>query len=207
MSNSGCDISEQLLSAIDELMEVDRLGYEDREMFAKHVLQRFPQRISVSRFLSVYRSQLIAGYPRKEAVCSMIERLKPHYRLGVVSNGRVSSQLPKMCKAGFCPGSSTIETTAEAESASAFETIVISEEVGFEKPARAPFDAVLQRIGLPAESSLYIGDNPWHDIAGATAVGMQTCWVALSRSFPDDIPPPDLVIDSILDLEGILPLD
>lgn len=178
---------------IEMLMSLDRLGYVSREDFAHEVLTRFPKscaEMTVETFLTDYRRKLIPLYPRNERVCAMIDRLARTYRLGVVSNGRVSSQRPKMVHAGI-----------ENER---FEAVVISEEVGFEKPSPEPFLAVLKMLELEPDQAVYIGDNPYHDIAGAAGVGLHTCWVALGRIFPHDVSPPNLVIDSILDLENSL---
>jgi HAD superfamily hydrolase (TIGR01549 family) len=188
-------------------MELDAYGYISRENFAEGVLQRFPQWQSpqwvaedglpgsvnqaerMAALLVEYRRKLISFYPRNEAVCDLVERLRQRFRLGIVSNGRVSSQWPKMERAGLD---------------SSFEAIAISEEVGFEKPHAEPFLSVLRSLEVAPENSIYIGDNPDHDIAGAAAVGMKTCWVALGRSFSDDHVRPDFIIESVLDLEDVL---
>jgi putative hydrolase of the HAD superfamily len=192
---------EAIDGAVEDLMTLDAYGYISREEFGEGVLQRFPQWIpgegdrsvdhSARRaaFLVEYRQKLISFYPRHEAVCDLVERLGQSYRLGVVSNGRVSSQWPKMERAGLDAG---------------FVAVVISEEVGFEKPHPEPFLSALRALDVAAEKSLYIGDNPGHDIAGAAAVGMKTCWVALGRRFSDDRVKPDLIIDSVLELETVL---
>lgn len=190
--------------AVEDLFELDKLGYISREGFAEGVLARYPDWTvdetfacdadlpsRIAALLVEYRRELISFYPHHEDICDLVERLRQRsFRLGVVSNGRAASQWPKMQRAGLD---------------AAFESIVISEEVGFEKPHPEPFLNSLRALEIAPEEALYIGDNPYHDIGGAAAVGMKTCWVALGRDFPDDAPArPDLQVDSVMDLESVL---
>lgn len=192
-------------AAVEELFELDELGYVSREEFADRVLKRFPgwrpsephddqkgtPAVRRAALLVEYRRELISFYPRHEDICSLIGRLqRTSTKLGVISNGRVSSQQPKMQQAGLD---------------AAFESVVISEEVGFEKPHAAPFLASLRALDVAPGNAVYIGDNPRHDIGGAAEVGMKTCWVTLGRDFPDDLTAwPDLQIETVRDIESVL---
>lgn len=49
-----------------------------------------------------------------------------------------------------------------------------SETAGSCKPDSRFFEVSLEKAGLSAETVLFVGDSPEHDIAGAAAVGMQT---------------------------------
>ena len=53
---------------------------------------------------------------------------------------------------------------------------------------------------------LFVGDNPVTDIDGARAFGMWTAWVSRGRQFPADLRQPDYVVESVLDLAGVLGL-
>ena len=59
--------------------------------------------------------------------------------------------------------------------ASFFQAIVISAEVGYAKPDRRIFAAASERLGVPAESLLHIGDQDDEDVIGARGAG----WAAL----------------------------
>ena len=48
-----------------------------------------------------------------------------------------------------------------------FDCIVTSEEAGFDKPHRAPFEIALQKLKPKGNCYWMIGDNPVNDIAGA----------------------------------------
>lgn len=49
-----------------------------------------------------------------------------------------------------------------------------SEETGYLKPQRAPFDRLARDLELPAANILYVGNSYTYDVLGAKAAGMQT---------------------------------
>lgn len=55
-----------------------------------------------------------------------------------------------------------------------FDTIVLSEDAGINKPAKAFFDYALSQTGAKPESTLMIGDNFNTDIQGAKTIGLDT---------------------------------
>jgi len=58
-----------------------------------------------------------------------------------------------------------------------FNTIVVSEDAGWRKPHKRIFQTALQKLHVTAEETVYIGDSPLEDIAGAKSVGMKTVFV------------------------------
>jgi putative hydrolase of the HAD superfamily len=54
-----------------------------------------------------------------------------------------------------------------------FDPIVISSEVGCEKPAAEIFRIALERAGLRGEQCLYVGDNYYDDAVGCRRVSMR----------------------------------
>lgn len=76
-----------------------------------------------------------------------------------------------------------------------FEGIFISEEVGYAKPDKAYFDAVLAQIEEKDKSKLLvIGDSPTADIAGGKAAGIDTCLYSPSGNSCE--PTPDYIVTS-----------
>ena len=53
-----------------------------------------------------------------------------------------------------------------------FEGLVFSAEVGFEKPHRAMFHALLESLDLGATEVVHVGDRKLDDVEGAEAVGI-----------------------------------
>lgn len=54
------------------------------------------------------------------------------------------------------------------------DAVIISGEVRLQKPEPEIFRIALERLGTKPEETLYVGDDPIRDIAGAKSVGMQT---------------------------------
>lgn len=53
-----------------------------------------------------------------------------------------------------------------------FEVVVVSCHAGCTKPAPGIFTAALQRLGLPPEAALHVGDSVTEDVSGARASGL-----------------------------------
>ncbi|OMO82456.1 Haloacid dehalogenase/epoxide hydrolase [Corchorus olitorius] len=56
------------------------------------------------------------------------------------------------------------------------DALIISSEVGYEKPNARIFEAALDQIGLEAAKVVHVGDNEKADKMGANAVGID-CWL------------------------------
>jgi putative hydrolase of the HAD superfamily len=121
----------------------------------------------------------------------LLRALGPRYRLAVVSNFDYSP---------------TCRTILEREGiAGLFETIVISDEVGWRKPKPVIFETALRRMGLRPEEALFVGDRADIDVIGARAVGMPTVWINREAAgLPEDVAPPDFEIRDLAELRAIL---
>lgn len=95
--------------------------------------------------------------PIDGAIDTVQELRRSGYRLGVVSNaeGRVERDLEG---AGF---------------AGLFGTVVDSHLVGVEKPDPRIFHIAMERLGASAETTVFLGDVPSVDVAGARAAGLR----------------------------------
>jgi putative hydrolase of the HAD superfamily len=67
------------------------------------------------------------------------------------------------------------------------ELAVASLEEGVEKPDRRLFDITLDRLGVTAEETLHVGDNPEDDLQGARNAGIRG--VLIDRSAVHPAPP------------------
>lgn len=109
-----------------------------------------------------------------------LEAVGSRYPLGLVSNGPRGQQRAKVERMGL---------------EGYFETVVISGEVGIRKPDPAIFRLALEALAVSAMGSVYVGDDPRHDVIGACDCGLAAIWVnrgdfsaeVLSR---DGKPPP-----------------
>lgn len=110
------------------------------------------------RVLDVYRSHR-PGIELGVGVQRLLDRLARKHKLGLVTDGRLEQQRRKV-------EALRLERWPFA--------IVYSDEWGREswKPDLRPYRTVLERLGAPAERSVYVGDNPAKDFLGARRAGM-----------------------------------
>ncbi len=72
-----------------------------------------------------------------------------------------------------------------------FQASVSARDCGVAKPDPRIFQAAAQRLGLPPEAVLHVGDDALADAVGARAVGMQAVWVnPHERDWPHNSSPP-----------------
>lgn len=121
----------------------------------------------------------------------LLAELRQRYRLAVVSNF------------DYAP---TCRAILDREGiAPLFETVVISDEVGWRKPKPVIFETALDRMGLRPAEALFVGDRADIDVIGARGVGMPTVWINREASgLPEDIKPPDFEIRDLDELRAIL---
>lgn len=150
----------------------------------------------IPRLVAVYREHKpsISPFP---GVRAALEKYHRRYRLGLVSDGYLAVQQRKLQALGL---------------ADCFDAVVFSDTWGREawKPSTKPFTAVLERLGVAAERTVYIADNVAKDFLGARKVGMATIWFRHpAGEYSGQAPPsprhaPDLSVSSWDGLQKIL---
>jgi len=89
-----------------------------------------------------------------------------------------------------------------------FDAIIISEEVGIEKPDKRVFQVALDKLGVEAENTVMVGNRIDADIVGANRIGMKSVWFRWNDRYEEIIgseeEPPGFIIKSLAELPGIL---
>ncbi len=89
-----------------------------------------------------------------------------------------------------------------------FETVLSSEMARIYKPQPELFLAMLERLSLPPQETVYVGDRHYEDVFGASSVGMNAVWVDRNdRGLREDLPPPAHRITSLLELPKLIEND
>lgn len=84
--------------------------------------------------------------------------------------------------------------------------ILVSDEIGEQKPAARAFEQLLQTLESDAPVTWYVGDDPESDVAGAQAAGLQGIWLDWERKpYPQQLRPPDHTIMGLPELIELLP--
>jgi len=81
-----------------------------------------------------------------------------------------------------------------------FRDCISAREIGIAKPAAAIFHAACDRLGVPRECVLHVGDDPLLDVAGAREAGLRTAWLNRSGAAWSHGPAPDLSIRDLNEL-------
>lgn len=99
--------------------------------------------------------------------------LQKKYSLHIISNGFKETTLIKMDRCNLNPY---------------FTNVIISEDVGVNKPDKAIFEYALQKAGAKKENSIMIGDSIEADIRGAQDYGIKAIFFnPLNKEKPSDV--------------------
>jgi HAD superfamily hydrolase (TIGR01509 family) len=93
---------------------------------------------------------------------ALLQALKPHYRIGIVTNNRTAEQEEKLAFLGMT---------------GLVDALITSEDVGVPKPDARIFEVAMQRLGARPEETVLVGDNWRADVQGALAVGIRPVWL------------------------------
>jgi putative hydrolase of the HAD superfamily len=137
----------------------------------------------------VYMAERRARYQPFPDALPVLNDLGRDFRLGLVTNGPCDLQCDKVEQAGL---------------KDCFASVVISREVGVMKPDPRIFAIALDRLGVTASESVFVGDTPKTDIIGARAAGMKAVWLNRERiALPDGITP-DAEIHELPELRPVI---
>lgn len=157
---------------------------------------------AVTRRLSVSERELLAGTFAMHEVGTVppshaeaLRELRRTHRLGLVSNIWSDSDV-------------FVDEFRRAGVHDVFETLVWSSEHGSIKPSPQLFDIAIESMACDRSRTVYIGDKPHRDVAGAKAAGIASVWVNRdSAPYPAAAPRPDLIVRCISELLTVRPLD
>ena len=135
-----------------------------------------------------YEENLSQGHYFLPGAEEALKSLSKKYKLYLASNGTARVQAGRLKSAGIIPY---------------FQEIFVSEEMGYNKPDPAYFDACFARIpGFRKDRAMMVGDSLSSDILGGIQAGIATCWV--NPHHKTGSIRPDYEIESIVQLEALL---
>ena len=123
-------------------------------------------------------------------VREVLDALRGRYSLAVVTDAQSAYARAELHKVGLLDH---------------FDPIIVSGDFGYRKPDPRLFRLALDRMGVPAQHTLFVGNDMHRDIFGARAAGMKTVMVDSdqgTKSYLDCVP--DHTIADLRDLLTIL---
>ncbi|MFN2543305.1 MAG: HAD family hydrolase [Actinomycetota bacterium] len=186
--------------------EVDRLvgvSYEERRMeeldahrvfdeVLRAVLGLEVPRDVVGHIVALDHSAFTNTITVSEENLAVLARLKEQgHRLGLISNVTL---LPDLMRAD-------IEALGIGQH---LDAALFSSEVGVRKPDERIFRAMLERLGVAPERTVFVGDRLVDDVDGAHRVGMRAVQTREFRVEEDPAIEPDAVIERLPELLAVL---
>ena len=145
----------------------------------------------IIRSVEAFMRPLIKSLKFEEHVLMVLQELKKKHRLGLVSN--------------FAYPPAIKQTLRKFRLSKFFDVVVISGDVGWRKPSSKIFEKALEALQVSASEAVFVGDEPFHDIAGAKQVGMKTVLLRrLGEKETADTSNPDNIISGLEELLAIL---
>ena len=136
-----------------------------------------------------YEKNLSQGHWFLPGAEEAVDALSKKYRLFLASNGTASVQKGRMTSANLYRF---------------FETVFVSQEIGYNKPSVDYFNACFATIAdFDKEKAIMVGDSLSSDIKGGINAGIKTVWVNPGHKDCGDIQP-DYEIESLSQLEALL---
>ena len=153
------------------------------------LFREFGMEVDAAACAKTYEGHLSVGHWFLPGAREALERLQEKYRLFLVSNGTASVQKGRMTSADLYRF---------------FEQVFISQQIGYNKPAREFFDICFSRIpGLDRSRTVIVGDSLTSDILGGIRAGIRTVWVNPEHK-PSGTIRPDREIEGLWQLEALL---
>ena len=174
-----------------EQLELGKLTRKQVQEERFHVLfSELGREVDGEAIAKAYMENLAIGHYFLPGAEEAVIELHKKYRLFLASNGNASVQKGRMTSANLYRF---------------FEHVFVSQEIGYDKPSKAYFDACFARIpDFDPSKAIMVGDSLTSDIRGGINAGIPTVWVNPDhKPHPADICP-DYEIESITQLEDLL---
>ncbi|MCX6648869.1 MAG: HAD family hydrolase [Candidatus Bathyarchaeota archaeon] len=114
---------------------------------------------------------------------ALLEQLQGKYKLGIVTN--------------FMDSPTARRVFDDLGYEDIFDSLVVSAEIGYQKPAPILFQRALEELGSKPENTIMVGDTYEADVVGAHRAGMRGVLIDLYGAPPEQLRGSDAVIKSI----------
>lgn len=172
----------------DAILTANVRGYGPREETLSNFSQRLPWRTvpHVSHLCRHWDTCFPLSIVAREGLAETLSALHTlGIRLGIVTNGEVQFQEPKIKQLAI---------------GRYLSTVVISEAMHVRKPDPRIFAHALAEVSCPALHTWFVGDDPINDILGAADVGLRPIWLTGVQPWPPEHPAPTWQIAALSEL-------
>ena len=153
------------------------------------LFEKLGKTVDATACARAYEHNLSIGHYFLPGAEEAVDRLSKKYRLFLASNGTASVQKGRMTSANLYRF---------------FETVFVSQEIGYNKPSLDYFNACFATIAdFDREKAIMVGDSLSSDIKGGMNAGIKTVWVNPDHKDCGHIRP-DYEIETLSQLEALL---
>lgn len=125
-----------------------------------------------------------------DGVPEMLENLKGRYKLGIITN--------------YMDGPTCRDVFDKLGYDEIFDSLVVSKELGYVKPAQILFDTALEETNSSPENCVMVGDTYAADVVGGNLAGMKTILVDIYNNQQAHYSEASAVIKNILEFPKAL---
>ena len=153
------------------------------------LFEKLGREVDATACARTYEKNLSQGHWFLPGAEEAVDALSKKYRLFLASNGTASVQKGRMTSANLYRF---------------FETVFVSQQIGYNKPSADYFNACFASIpGFDKERAIMVGDSLSSDIKGGINAGIKTVWVNPDHKNCGDVKP-DYEIETLSQLEALL---
>jgi putative hydrolase of the HAD superfamily len=121
--------------------------------------------------LPLFLAELHRGIARKRLrlypqVQEVLDQLRPHYRMAVVTDAQSAYAVPELHAVGLL---------------NYFSSVIVSGDYGYRKPDARLFQKALEALEVQPAQALFIGNDMYHDIFGAQQAGLKAIFCSSNQ--------------------------
>lgn len=170
----------------------NELGIEYQQVFDRLLtdnLGKIDFRILSAGIIAYRRAREAVLKPYPHVTATLMQLNRQGIKLAIVSDAPTREAWLRLCFINFHHF---------------FDVVVTFDDTGERKPSPKPFQTALDKLGVPAESAIMVGDWADRDMVGARGVGMRTAFAKYGDSFGNQLVDADYVLDDIKQLIDII---
>ena len=191
MLDSGLDATfDEAYKHIMKIYETE--GIEYQEIFDQFLIERYGEidhRMLAAGVVGYRKARDAALVLYPHVTTTLTNLAKRGIKLGIITDAPVKQAWLRLCYLHLHL---------------LFDTVIVTEELGSQKPSALPFERTLETLKVKSEETLMVGDWPDRDVVGAKKVGIKTVYAKYGDTHGAGPSGADYEINDISELIGII---
>ncbi|MCP3740435.1 HAD family hydrolase [Rossellomorea sp. BNER] len=150
---------------LKKFKEYDKRRYGDNNkiIVLESLFDEFPPnyRLPLNDIQDFWNNHFPHCFSINQHTINIVNTIQMHAQVAIITNGSTQRQKAKIMNTSLN---------------SCFDTIIISEEVGFSKPDKRIIELALNKLNVQPEAALFVGDDIEKDIDGCQNANIKGIW-------------------------------